>query len=94
APPAFLPDPAMPPESLWTGRTEAPRPAPAAPVARTAPAPTGRTASRRRGCHASHGRKAKVNPSHHDWAWEVAGFVIAVTIAMIVFFAVPMMTAR
>jgi hypothetical protein len=34
-----------------------------------------------------------VRTSHHDWAWEVAGFVIAVAIAMIVFFAVPMMTA-
>ncbi|MEV6866968.1 hypothetical protein AB0M44_39000 [Streptosporangium subroseum] len=28
---------------------------------------------------------------HHDWAWELIGFVIALAIAMIVFFAVPML---
>ncbi|MFC7648104.1 hypothetical protein ACFQX6_52280 [Streptosporangium lutulentum] len=27
---------------------------------------------------------------HHDWAWELIGFVIALAIAMLVFFAVPM----
>ncbi|MER6946983.1 hypothetical protein ABT294_23395 [Nonomuraea sp. NPDC000554] len=26
---------------------------------------------------------------HHDWAWEVAGFLVCVAIAMIVFFTVP-----
>ncbi|MEU0569872.1 hypothetical protein ABZ297_31460 [Nonomuraea sp. NPDC005983] len=26
---------------------------------------------------------------HHDWAWEVAGFLVCVAIAMIVFFSVP-----
>lgn len=33
-------------------------------------------------------RKAQSN-RHHDWAWEVAGFLICVLIAMIVFFSVP-----
>ncbi|WP_327089759.1 hypothetical protein OIE66_03805 [Nonomuraea sp. NBC_01738] len=27
---------------------------------------------------------------HHDWAWEVAGFLICIAIAMIVFFSVPL----
>ncbi|MGC5011086.1 hypothetical protein ACLQ2R_10020 [Streptosporangium sp. DT93] len=88
--PMLPPDPVVPPGSLWSGRAQAPRPAPAA---RTASSLSGRAAPRRRGCHASHGRKARTRVSHHDWAWEVAGFVIAVAIAMIVFFAVPMMTA-
>ncbi|WP_205315805.1 hypothetical protein, partial [Nonomuraea lactucae] len=26
---------------------------------------------------------------HHDWAWEVVGFLLCVAIAMIVFFAMP-----
>ncbi|MFI6324040.1 sigma factor-like helix-turn-helix DNA-binding protein [Nonomuraea sp. NPDC050556] len=30
---------------------------------------------------------------HHDWAWELAGFLICLAIAMIVFFSVPMMIA-
>ncbi|WP_436759994.1 hypothetical protein [Streptosporangium sp. V21-05] len=47
------------------------------------------TASRKR---APRSHKAMKNATHHDWAWEVIGFVIAVAIAMIVFFAVPMMT--
>ncbi|GAA3420244.1 hypothetical protein [Streptosporangium vulgare] len=50
---------------------------------------SGRTASRKR---APRSHKAMKNATHHDWAWELIGFVIAVTIAMIVFFAVPMMT--
>ncbi|WP_433244443.1 hypothetical protein ACQPYK_41635 [Streptosporangium sp. CA-135522] len=28
-------------------------------------------------------------PRHHDWMWELIGFLICVTIAMIVFFAMP-----
>ncbi|MFI6479760.1 RNA polymerase sigma factor [Nonomuraea sp. NPDC050663] len=28
-------------------------------------------------------------PRHHDWAWELIGFVICVAIAMVVFFAIP-----
>ncbi|GAA3004556.1 hypothetical protein [Streptosporangium longisporum] len=98
AAPAPPPGPALPPEFPWTGRTEAPRPEPAARTttrteqpARTAP--SGRATSRRRAGRASHARRTRVKTSHHDWAWEVAGFVIAVAIAMIVFFAVPMMTA-
>ncbi|MER5645588.1 hypothetical protein [Streptosporangium sp. NPDC002524] len=51
--------------------------------------PSGRTASRKR---APRSHKAMKNATHHDWAWELIGFVIAVAIAMIVFFAVPMMT--
>ncbi|MEV0198402.1 hypothetical protein, partial [Nonomuraea sp. NPDC050691] len=26
---------------------------------------------------------------HHDWAWELIGFLMCVVIAMIVFFSVP-----
>ncbi|MBG0825449.1 hypothetical protein HS048_32690 [Planomonospora sp. ID91781] len=48
--------------------------------ARSAPAPTG---SRRRRRQAGHGER------HHDWVWEVVGFIICVAIAMLVFFAVP-----
>jgi hypothetical protein len=40
-------------------------------------------------------RRKKVKPvkdveRHHDWLWELVGFVICVAIALIVFFAVPM----
>ncbi|MFI6507461.1 RNA polymerase sigma factor [Streptosporangium sp. NPDC050855] len=97
APPVPPPGPALPPEFPWNGRTEAPRPEPAEQTTtrtgQPAPSPSGRAASHRRGSRASHARRTKVKTSHHDWAWEVAGFVIAVAIAMIVFFAVPMMTA-
>lgn len=34
-------------------------------------------------------RKGKRRNRHHDWAWEVAGFLICVAIAMLVFFWVP-----
>jgi hypothetical protein len=36
-----------------------------------------------------HPGKKSGRPRHLDWAWELAGFVICVVIAMIVFFAVP-----
>ncbi|WP_440069273.1 hypothetical protein [Streptosporangium sp. OZ121] len=51
--------------------------------------PYSRAASRKR---EPRSHKAMKNATHHDWAWELIGFVIAVTIAMIVFFAVPMMS--
>jgi len=35
--------------------------------------------------------KKKRRDRHHDWAWEVAGFLLCVVIAMIVFFSVPML---
>ncbi|MER5621219.1 hypothetical protein ABT061_09265 [Streptosporangium sp. NPDC002544] len=54
---------------------------------------SGRAGSRRRaGRRAARRHKAPTKVSHHDWAWEVIGFIIAVAIAMIVFFAVPMIT--
>lgn len=57
------------------------------------PSPSGLTASRgRRSARPPRSHKATKNAVHHDWAWELIGFVIAVAIAMIVFFAVPMMT--
>lgn len=63
------------------------------PADEPAPSPSGLTASRgRRSARPPRSHKATKNAVHHDWAWEVIGFVIAVTIAMIVFFAVPMMT--
>ena len=37
--------------------------------------------------------EARVRPDrdkHYDWAWELIGFLVCVTIAMIVFFAVPL----
>ncbi|MER7504116.1 sigma factor-like helix-turn-helix DNA-binding protein [Nonomuraea pusilla] len=34
---------------------------------------------------------ARRRERHHDWAWELIGFLICVAIAMIVFFSVPMM---
>ncbi|MEU7740320.1 hypothetical protein [Nonomuraea sp. NPDC049158] len=37
--------------------------------------------------------RARVRPGkdrHHDWAWELVGFLVCVGIAMIVFFAVPL----
>ncbi|MEU8145861.1 hypothetical protein [Nonomuraea sp. NPDC048901] len=37
--------------------------------------------------------RARVRPGkdrHHDWAWELVGFLVCVAIAMIVFFAVPL----
>ncbi|MCG5214359.1 hypothetical protein [Streptosporangium sp. KLBMP 9127] len=37
-----------------------------------------------------HSRKyRRVREHHHDWAWEVIGFVICLALALIVFFAVP-----
>ncbi|MFI6788326.1 hypothetical protein ACIBG4_13450 [Nonomuraea sp. NPDC050383] len=37
-------------------------------------------------------RKGRPRPRrHHDWAWELIGFLICVAIAMIVFFSVPAM---
>ncbi|WP_329085424.1 hypothetical protein [Streptosporangium sp. NBC_01469] len=79
--PAISPIPPVPPALAETGADE------------TAPSPSGRTASRGRGsARPPRSHKATKNAVHHDWAWEVIGFVIAVTIAMIVFFAVPMMT--
>ncbi|MFI6449974.1 hypothetical protein ACIBF6_00320 [Streptosporangium amethystogenes] len=54
---------------------------------------SGRTGPRRRaGRRAARRHKAQARVSHHDWAWEVIGFIIAVAIAMVVFFAVPMIT--
>ncbi|MEV4751804.1 hypothetical protein AB0K21_36080 [Streptosporangium sp. NPDC049248] len=54
---------------------------------------SGRAGSRRRaGRRAARRHKAQAKVSHHDWAWEVVGFIIAVAIAMVVFFAVPMIT--
>lgn len=35
-------------------------------------------------------RPVKIGEHHFDWAWELAGFAVALAIAMIVFFAVPM----
>ncbi|GAA4536030.1 hypothetical protein [Nonomuraea ferruginea] len=35
-------------------------------------------------------KKKKRRNRHHDWAWELIGFLICVAIAMIVFFSVPM----
>ncbi|MFG1945011.1 hypothetical protein [Nonomuraea sp. NPDC048826] len=40
--------------------------------------------------HPAKGRKKKRRNRHHDWAWELIGFLICVAIAMIVFFSVPM----
>ncbi|MEV0346486.1 hypothetical protein AB0H88_12015 [Nonomuraea sp. NPDC050680] len=37
--------------------------------------------------------RARVRPGkdrHHDWAWELVGFLVCVAIAMIVFFAIPL----
>ncbi|MEU4543776.1 RNA polymerase sigma factor [Nonomuraea dietziae] len=34
-------------------------------------------------------KKGKRRNRHHDWAWEVAGFLVCVAIAMLVFFWVP-----
>ena len=34
----------------------------------------------------------KLREHHYDWLWEVAGFVLCVAIAMIVFFAMPMIS--
>ncbi|GAA2883192.1 hypothetical protein GCM10010517_46400 [Streptosporangium fragile] len=49
------------------------------------------TSPRRTGRRGRHKHKAPAKARHHhDWAWELIGFLIAVTIAMIVFFAVPM----
>ncbi|WP_030913881.1 hypothetical protein [Streptosporangium amethystogenes] len=54
---------------------------------------SGRAGSRRHtGRRAARRHKAQAKVSHRDWAWEVIGFIIAVAIAMIVFFAVPMIT--
>ncbi|MEU4538553.1 hypothetical protein AB0G15_27270 [Streptosporangium sp. NPDC023825] len=87
---AIPPAPPAPPTSP-ASEPFAPYPAPG--ETGTALSPSGRTLSRRRGGdRAPRRHKAMKNATHHDWAWEVIGFVIAVTIAMIVFFAVPMMT--
>ncbi|GAA4189301.1 hypothetical protein GCM10022252_25970 [Streptosporangium oxazolinicum] len=77
----FAAIPPVPPALAETGADE------------TASSPSGPIASRgRRSGRPPRSHKATKNAVHHDWAWEVIGFVIAVTIAMIVFFAVPMMT--
>ncbi|MER5419630.1 hypothetical protein [Streptosporangium roseum] len=44
-----------------------------------------RTGSRARRRH----RAVSAERRHHDWVWELVGFLICVAIAMIVFFAVP-----
>ncbi|GLW06193.1 hypothetical protein Misp01_13230 [Microtetraspora sp. NBRC 13810] len=59
----------------------------AAPAASASPA-----TSRPRGGARRSRRKLKpikVGERHYDWAWEVIGLVVALAIAMIVFFAVP-----
>ncbi|MEV4529179.1 hypothetical protein [Streptosporangium sp. NPDC049304] len=77
----FAAIPPMPPTRAETGADEA------------ASSLADRAASlERRSGRAPRSHKATKSAAHHDWAWEVIGFVIAVTIAMIVFFAVPMMT--
>ncbi|MER6829435.1 hypothetical protein ABT352_25865 [Streptosporangium sp. NPDC000563] len=77
----FAAIPPMPSTRTETGADEA------------APSLSDRAATlERRNGRAPRSHKATKSAAHHDWAWEVIGFVIAVTIAMIVFFAVPMMT--
>jgi len=77
----FAAIPPMPPTGAKTGADE------------VVPSLSDRAASlERRSRREPRSHKATKNAAHHDWAWEVIGFVIAVTIAMIVFFAVPMMT--
>jgi hypothetical protein len=34
-------------------------------------------------------KRIKLGEHHYDWLWELAGFILCVAIAMIVFFAVP-----
>ncbi|NUR92536.1 MAG: hypothetical protein HOY71_51405, partial [Nonomuraea sp.] len=56
------------------------------------PRPTdGKNAVRKTGARPSGKKKKKRRRErHHDWAWELIGFLICVAIAMIVFFSVPM----
>ncbi|TDC98955.1 hypothetical protein E1292_33505 [Nonomuraea deserti] len=55
----------------------APRPVRARPAPKRRPAPVGPQKARRR------------RDRHHDWAWELVGFLMCVAIAMIVFFSMP-----
>ncbi|MER5322119.1 hypothetical protein [Streptosporangium roseum] len=67
---------AITPDSAGSGEAEAG----AAQAVR--PERTGRRARRRH-------RAVSADRRHHDWVWELIGFLICVAIAMIVFFAVP-----
>ncbi|SEM87597.1 sigma factor-like helix-turn-helix DNA-binding protein [Nonomuraea pusilla] len=73
---AKTPDTAEPAET-----TEA-----AAPSRKPSAKPSGKPSARARKRAAARRRER-----HHDWAWELIGFLICVAIAMIVFFSVPMM---
>ncbi|MBB2913979.1 hypothetical protein FHS43_005288 [Streptosporangium becharense] len=86
--PAALSTPATPPPAPPTAPARAGGRGRAT-SGRRAAASGGRAASPRRASHRAR-RKHRAKARHHDWAWELIGFLIAVTIAMIVFFAVPM----
>ncbi|WP_049556725.1 sigma-70 family RNA polymerase sigma factor [Nonomuraea sp. SBT364] len=60
--------------------------------ARQTPAPRKAPGPRKAGARPK-GKAGKKRRRHHDWAWEVTGFLICVVIAMIVFFSVPMIVS-
>ena len=67
---------------VTVGKSRTPRSHPAAEPRSTGP--------KGRKPHPAKGRKKQRRRRHHDWAWELIGFLICVAIAMIVFFSVPM----
>ncbi|WP_440101754.1 hypothetical protein [Streptosporangium sp. H16] len=90
--PSAPPAPSAAPTPLASALSAPSAPHPAPGETGTGLSSSGRTSRKRGGDRAPRSHKAMKNATHHDWAWEVIGFVIAVTIAMIVFFAVPMMS--
>lgn len=75
------PGPASEPGSLFQPRAAAPEP----PVYRLPPLPEEPEPAPPPRQHTP----IKVRERHHDWAWELIGFLICVAIAMLVFFTVP-----
>ncbi|MEU7896125.1 hypothetical protein AB0B45_25135 [Nonomuraea sp. NPDC049152] len=66
-------------------------PAPAEPVRPAVPKAPRKPAPKKAAAKtATSKKKGKRRTRHHDWAWELIGFVVCVAIAMLVFFWIPM----
>ncbi|MGW0478675.1 hypothetical protein [Nonomuraea sp. NPDC003214] len=89
------PEPPAAPDAPSASTTEPEQDSVSEPQARPAPAPRRTPAPRRASGSGKAVRrpKGKKRRRHHDWAWELTGFLICVVIAMIVFFSVPMIVS-
>lgn len=87
---APLPDPALTSYEAQWSETVPPEPVSADGEQTTELSLSGRAGSRTRARRQARRARRAANAGRYDWAWEVVGFVIALAIAMIVFFAMPM----